>query len=269
MSEKYFLKSKKTSLDNDVYAYNKDANFERVRRALGGLTEAAFNGSETTVLQQKSSDGDSVSLKIYSKADKVFVDGKELSKVGDCFSYSKSLSDGRNSVKIKYVLGDEEYSFEYFLANKLYHLTVADLAGASVVGTGNPSALEVVGNVFDIKAVSYGGNNSKKLDFVFPIDVDYQNVNDFGFTLKNKCAEQIYLEIYLKTARNVLVDKIALYPYETYQYNSNHFYEKSDGVSGIQGVILRFTNYNKDAYGNFIPLADRTLEVYDFNYSLR
>jgi hypothetical protein len=66
------------------------------------------------------------------------------------------------------------------------------------------------------------------------------------------------------------VDKVVIFPYETYAYSLNYLYEKVEKAgTGVNGITLRFTNYTKDGYGNMLALPDRTLKLYDFSYSLK
>ena len=256
-------------LYNDAYAYNDDANFERVRRALGGLTEAAYGDAQMMIVPQSVEGGASSMLKIYSKADKIWVNGKALTKAQDYHAYATKLSAGKNSITIRYEMNGKTYSFEYFLANARTNYAVSDMSSASTIGTG--SSIAVVGNALDIKAVSYGGSNAKKLDFFLPMNVEFANVDNLNFTIKNTCAEQIEFEVYVKSASsNILVDKVVVFPYETYAYSLNYLYEKVEKAgTGVNGITLRFTNYTKDGYGNMLALPDRTLKLYDFSYSLK
>lgn len=256
-------------LYNDAFAYNNDANFEQVRRALGGLTEAANNQSETAIVQNKMSNGSSVALKIYSKADKVYANGKALSKIGDCYTYATNLSDGKNSVKIKYEMNGAEYTFDYLLANKTTNYAVKDLAGATTIGVG--SSIAVANNALALNVLSYGGSNAKKLDFNLPFSFDFSKAHNLNFTIKNTCAEQIEFEIYVKgSSSNILVDKVVVFPYETYGYSLNYLYEKVAQAGGnVSGITLRFTNYITDEYGNMLPVANRSLELSDFSYSMK
>lgn len=254
-------------LYNDAYAYNYDENFERVRRALGGLTEAANNPSQTMILQQKIDGGESAALKIYSKADQVWVNGKELTKTQAYFAYAQKLTAGKNSIQIRYEIDGKTYAFEYFLANGTTKYSVNNMSQASTIGAG--SSIKLVDNALDIKAVSYGGSNAKKLDFFLPINVDFSTVHNFNFTIKNTCGDQIEFEVYVKSnTSNVLADKVVVYPYETYEYSLNYLYEKvAKAGEGVSGITLRFTNYAKDSFGNMLALPDRTLKLYDFSYS--
>jgi hypothetical protein len=256
-------------LYNDAYAYNDEANFERVRRALGGLTEAAYGDAQMMIVPQSVEGGASSMLKIYSNADKIWVNGKALTKAQDYHAYATKLSVGKNSITIRYEVEGKTYSFEYFLANARTNYAVSDMSSASTIGTG--SSIAVVGNALDIKAVSYGGSNAKKLDFFLPMNVEFANVDNLNFTIKNTCAEQIEFEVYVKSASsNILVDKVVVFPYETYAYSLNYLYEKVEKAgTGVNGITLRFTNYTKDGYGNMLALPDRTLKLYDFSYSLK
>jgi hypothetical protein len=256
-------------LYNDTYAYNDDWNFERVRRAIGGLTEAACNASETMILQQKLEGGASAALKIYSKADKVWVNGNALTKAGSCYVYAGKLEAGKNSVELRYEIDGKTYAFEYFLASQTTNYPVAAMSSASTIATG--STISVVDDTLDIKAVSYGGSNAKKLDFMLPIDADFTSVHNLSFTIKNTCAEQIEFEVYIKGSNaNVLADKVIVFPYETYAYSLNYLYEKAAKAgSGVNGITLRFTNYAKDDFGNMVALPERTLKLYGFSYSLK
>lgn len=257
------------ALYNDAYAYNDDANFEKVRRALGGLTEATYNASQTMILQEKINGGASISLKIYSKADRIWVNGKALAKTNSYYVYAKNLSDGQNSIDIRYEIDGKKYSFEYLLANSTKAYSVNNMTSVSTIGEG--SSIEVADNAINIKAVSYGGSNAKKLDFILPMDVDFTTVHNLNFTIKNTCAEQVEFEVYVRSdSSNVLVDKVVVYSYETYEYGLNYLYEKViKAGSGVNGIILRFTNYTKDDYGNMLALPDRTLKLYGFNYSVK
>jgi hypothetical protein len=221
------------------------------------------------IIPQSVESGASVMLKIYSKADKVWVNGKALTKAQDYHAYATKLSAGKNSITIRYEIDGTTYSFEYFLANAKMSYAVSDMTSASTIGTG--SSIAVVDNTLDIKAVSYGGSNAKKLDFFLPMNVEFANVDNLNFTIKNTCAEQIEFEVYVKSASsNVLVDKVVVFPYETYAYSLNYLYEKVEKAgTGVNGITLRFTNYTKDAYGNMLALPDRTLKLYDFSYSLK
>jgi hypothetical protein len=256
-------------LYNDAYAYNDEANFERVRRAVGGLTEAAYSDAQMMIVPQSVEGGASSMLKIYSNADKIWVNGKALTKAQDYHAYATKLSVGKNSITIRYEVEGKTYSFEYFLANARTNYAVSDMSSASTIGTG--SSIAVVGNALDIKAVSYGGSNAKKLDFFLPMNVEFANVDNLNFTIKNTCAEQIEFEVYVKSASsNILVDKVVVFPYETYAYSLNYLYEKVEKAgTGVNGITLRFTNYTKDGYGNMLALPDRTLKLYDFSYSLK
>jgi hypothetical protein len=256
-------------LYNDTYAYNDDLNFERVRLALGGLTEASFNDAEMMIVPQTLNGGASTSLKIYTQADNVWINGKALSKSNSVYNYAQSLSNGRNFVNIRYELNGKTYDFEYFLANGMNKYSVENMSSASTIGEG--SSIAVIDNALDIKAVSYGGSNAKKLDFILPMDVDFSTVHNLNFTVKNTCAEQVEFEVYVKgSSSNVLVDKVVVYPYETYKYGLDYLYEKATKAgNGVSGITLRFTNYTKDDYGNMLALPDRTLKLYDFSYSIK
>jgi hypothetical protein len=128
-------------LYNDAYAYNDEANFERVRRALGGLTEAAYGDAQMMIVPQSVEGGASSMLKIYSNADKIWVNGKALTKAQDYHAYATKLSVGKNSITIRYEVEGKTYSFEYFLANARTNYAVSDMSSASTIGTGSSIAV--------------------------------------------------------------------------------------------------------------------------------
>ena len=215
------------------------------------MTEAAHNDAKMRIMQNKSSNGESTALKIYSKADNVYVNGKKLTKKNECFNYSTRLTNGRNYVKIKYKVNGQTYSFEYFLANQSIAYNVADITDVLTTGDEN-SKLVNNGEKISIKAVSYGRKNDY-LDFKLPFTFDFNEVHNFGFTLKNTCAQTVVIELYVGSIR---ADEIALFPYETYKYDLNYLYDKvAKAVGVVDSIVLGFEN------GSKVP--DRTLELYD------
>ena len=214
-------------------------------------------------------EGKASSLKIYTNADKVWVNGRQLSKTQEYFAYAQELVAGRNSVQIRYEMDGERFEFEYFLANCTTQYAVSEMTGANTIGVGSTIAVE--NDALNIKALSYGGSNSKKLDFFLPMAIDFKEVHNLTFTLQNTCGQQIDFEVYVKgEASNVLVDKVVVFPYETYEYTLNYLYEKAAKAGdGVTAITLRFTNYVKTEGGDLLALPERTLKLYGFKYSLK
>ncbi len=256
-------------LYTQVKAENDDATFERVRLALGNLTEAACGGTKTTVIQQRSANGSDVSLRIYSEADEVLVNGGKLTKIGGYFLYGAPLKDGSNSVEITYVKGGESKTFEFFLLGKVNAIKLSELDDSKLwANTG--SSVSVNDEVLSVKAVSQGDKLSEivsfELDVDVPVDIDYEKADVFSFTVKNTCANDAKFSLYLNAGtRKQLVDTMIVYAYETYDYSLSRLYEWVNKLGmDIKGLTLRFDNADSDLK----LLPDRTLEFYDFKYTL-
>lgn len=261
-------------LYNGLVYNTSSANFERVRRSIGGLTEAATDASKTMITQTLSNGGANAMLRIYSQADEVWVNGRKLDKINGYYGYSAALENGRNSVTIEYTVGDTTKSFEYIVANKTYSYTFANDVAVQAPAKGN-STIALTNGVFDFKVASYGTKVAElmgtKLDFKIPFDFDFTQVHNLSFTIKNTTTEFLEVEVYVKGQKGlVLLDKIAVFEYETYKYNLNHVYAKiANAGAGVDSLIFRFPNYTMDNSGKVVAMPDRELQMYDFAYSLK
>ena len=183
--------------------------------------------------------------------------------------YSKNLANGRNSITIKYEIDGKTYSFEYFLANKMTEFTAFTSTGlkASVAG----SSISLNGSKLTVNAISNIDVATRRIEFTVPVSLDFAKVHNFNFTVKNTGSSLVEFEVYVKGASStVRADKIAVFPYETYEYSMNYLYEKVEQAGGnVSSIILRFVNYTTDSNGDPCALPNRTLELYDFNYSLK
>lgn len=256
-------------LYTQVISNNDEVVFDRVRRSLGSMTEAAAGPTRTMVVQQRAANGASVSLRIYSGADEVYVDNNKLTKVGKYFLYGTTLADGANSVQIAYVKDGVTKSFEYFLPNRIRAYKLSEMDESKLwANTGSTAA--VSGEKLEITAVSQGDKVSEivsfELDVDVPLQLHYTDVDEFGFTVQNTCRYDTKFSVYLNAgARKLLVDTLIVYGYETYRYSLNHLYEWVGKLDAeVQGITLRFEN--ADAQLKLLP--DRTLAITDITYSL-
>ena len=256
-------------LYSSVYANNDDKNFDVVRRSLGGLTDVACDESQTMILQQNVQNGKGISLKVYSKADEIYIDGNQLEKDGNCFIYARSLNGGENSVTVRIVKGDTEKSFMYLLPSKINSYDSTALNESSIVcSTG--SVASVSGGELSLKAVSSGNTVGEQLTFhpYFTIEtgLDFKNMMQLGFALQNTCGHDMKIDVYLTDGiDDVKVDSILLYGYEQLNYRVRGIAERAAGLGEGTRIELRFENV--DASLNLLP--DRTLKVYDFIYSTK
>lgn len=261
------LQSFYSRLYSGVYANNDDKNFNTVRLALGGLTDVACDESQTMILQSDVQRGKGVSLTIYSKADEVYIDGNKLEKDGNRFIYARTLADGENSVTVKIVKGDTVKAFPYLLPSKNNSFDTASLTSDSIqCSTG--SLATVSNGELSLKAVSSGSSVGEQLTFHPFISVemglDFKNVAELGFTLRNTCGQDVKIDLYLTDGVNeVKADSILLYAYEKYDYRVRGIAERIKNFGTVTGIELRFENVD----ANLNLLSDRTLKVYDFTYS--
>ena len=274
------LKNTLSSYYEQLYAgvmpYNESKVFDSVRRSVGGLTEAATSQTKTLVLQDLINNGNSVSLKIYSRADEVCVNGKKLEKANGYYNYVANLLDGKNSVKITYIYEDESKSFDFFLMGKQHtiNLTQEDLIVSDL------SNATINNNVLTMTAVSkYDGSMASRahtIDFALKMDVDFSSLHELSFKITSKCAFDATADIgfYYTNSRGKLetkfFDEITVYAYEQYDYSYDSIarrlskinVEKFD-ASKIEGIVIRF--WNLDWNGN--PLSDRVWALQDMSYT--
>lgn len=248
--------------------------FERVRHSIGGLTDAAYDASKTMIMQSLKSEGANAFLSIYSLADEVYVNGKKLTKTGNYYAYTASLMDGRNSIEIEYKVGGERKSFEYILANKMYKYDLSTITNATAPTKGE-SIIAQNNGALNFKVVPFGTKVaelvSTRLDFVVPFSFDFTKVHNLNFVLKNTCAEDIEVELYVKGDKGLVrVDKLVIFAHETYHYTYKHLYKKvEEAGAGVNSLIFRFPNYRNDSLGNAVILPEKTLCLYGCSYSLK
>ena len=260
--------------------YNKNlytldgAQFEKVRRAIGGLTEAAYDNSQTMIMQTQTGAGEKCLLKIYSQADEVYVNGHKLTKDGKYYAYTANLKDRNNSITIKYVLDGVEKSFAYLLPNKLNQLAIDESSPVTGPSKGT-STVSLENGVVKMEAVPYGETageiSNTRLDFTIPFAIDFREINNFGFEIKNISTEDLKLDIYVKGNQGLIkVDTIAVFAYETYMYETNYLYSRLTGVGeNANSIVLRFSNFTYDNMGNKIKDTKKTAEISNFSYSLK
>ena len=258
-----------------LYYVHDDVLFEKVRRSLGGLTDAAYDASQTMILQEKTTNGAYSKLKIYSQADEMYINGQKLTKTNGYFSYTATLNDGMNSVNIKYKVGDEIKSFEFILANKTYTCDINALETIKTPTKGNSTVTKTQDGKFDFYISSYGTNQvemaSTKLEFDLPFAVDYERVKNFNFTIQNTCNENVKIVLYLVDENNskLKIDETIVFPYEEYTYSYNSLYERvAEMKSNVKAIRLEFENFIP-VTGGMSLLPDRTLKMYNFTYSFK
>lgn len=259
----------------NVIAYTDDANFERVRRALGGLTEASNDASKTLILQNDNREKTATTLRIYSEANELFVNGQKLTKSGKYFSYTQKLSQNDNSVLVKYVKDGTTKSFEYLLSDRYEKATVkgelqAPVRGAStIVQEGESIRLKAVSYIDAQPAVTMG----TKLNFTIPFDVDYKRLDNLSMTLKNTCGERLTFKLYFKfadgTVEETPFDEAVVFPYEEYSYERVGLHERLKSYEDVVAIVVRFENYMVDVDLKMIAYPDRTMEIKDVTYTLK
>ena len=262
-------------LYNGLIYYHDDADFERVRRSLGGLINAAYDGSETIITQSLSSNGGVAKLKIYSKAEEMSINGVKLTKDGDHFVYAKTLLEGENSVNIKYVINGVSKKFEFFLFNKTYAYDMSTITGITAPSKGESSIQLNNKNMgLDLNIISYGSNNAEllttRLDFTIPLSINFNSVKNFKFTLKNTCGEMVDVKIYLKGKNGLTqIDETVVFAYETYEYVMDNLakYLSGKNADEYSAIVLRFVNSETDELGAAHALANRSITVSNFKYS--
>lgn len=260
-----------------VMPYYESRDFENVRRALGGLTEAAAGASKTMIMQSQINGGKATSLKIYSQADEVFVNGKKLEKQNGYYTYAAKLLDGSNKAQITYVLDGVSKSFDYYLIGKTYALSLTE----EIVSAPELSTATLANNVLTMTAVSKSTGNTMqdlahKIDFTFALDLDLTKLHEISFDITSltNVEETVEIGFYYKNSRGNNVtrffDEILVYGYETYHYSYDDIARrlskipaKEYDVSKIQGIILRFRNID----WNNKPIADRVWKLYNFTYT--
>lgn len=278
---------------NDIYAdvhpYNDGVAFERARRSLGGLTEAASNESKTIVMQEQSADGNNVILKFYSKADEIAVNGLILKKTGNYFAYAKNTVDGDDSVSVSYKVGNTIRSFELMLASKTHTVSASTYSQVKEPSLGESTVNVTSEGVIEMYVKSYVGKNdaitlATKLDFDIPMPLDYEKIDTLSFTLDNNCAEQMEIEVYFKDKDgNILTfsrkggiyvdtwkyfDKILLFPYETWTYTVTGVCSKLKEYDFKPTTMtLRFINAETGRDLSAEVLNDRQVNVYGFKWT--
>ena len=259
-----------------LYYVHDDVLFEKVRRSLAGLVNAAYDASKTMVMQEKTADGKYAKLKIYSQAEELWVNGIKLAKTNGYYLYTATLEDGMNVANIKYTLGEETKSFEFILANKTYTYDLNQLGDITNPTVGSSTVTKTQDGALDFKVSSYGKDNlemaSTKLEYVLPFDLDYDKVRNFNFTVQNTCAEEVKINIYVlgqNKLDKVKIDETIIFPYEEYTYSYTSLYDCVLSLKGVgKSIMLEFENYRTQG-GVFSLVPDRTLKIYDFTYSLK
>lgn len=258
-----------------LYYVHDDVLFERVRRSLGGLLDAAYDESQTMIMQEKTADGAYSKLKIYSRASEMYVNGEKLTKTNGYYTYTATLNDGINSVNIKYKVGDETKSFEFILANKTYSYDVNSLETITTPAKGNSTVTKTQDGALDFYVASYGGDQlemvSTKLEYDLPFTFDYERVKNFNFTVQNTCGENVKITIYLisETNSKLKIDETIVFPYEEYTYTYNSLYERVAEMKGkAKAIRFEFENYKTSSSGMSL-LPDRTVKIYDVSYSFK
>ena len=262
-------------LYNGLIYNTSSSNFERVRRSIGGLTEAATDESQTMIMQTSSNNGENAMLRIYSQAQELWINGKKLSKTGDYYPYSVLLNDGRNSVDVKYIVDGQTKSFEYIVFNKIYAYDMSSMSNITSPTKGDSTVI-LSNKVLSFNVLSYGSKvaelTATKLDYVIPFSLDFAKVHNLNLELKNTCGENISFEILVRDANNKLVkiDETIIFAYETYNYSLNHLYAKMiEAKAEGNSLVFRYPNYTTDSNGKAIPLPKRTFEIRNITYSLK
>ena len=275
------LKNALTTYYEQIYAgvmpYNESKVFESVRRAIGGLTEAAEGRTKTLVMQNLTNGGKSTSLRIYSLADEIYVNGVMLEKQNGSFNHVANLFDGKNSVKITYVSDGVSKTFEYYLIGKQYAVNLSE----TTLTSAELSTATINDGILQLTAVSmFDGSMASKahtVDFAISLDVDFSTLHEISFEVKSKSGVDAIADIgyYYKNSRGKLVtrfcDEMMVYAYEKYNYSYDDIARRVSkipssefDISKIEGIVIRF--WNTDWDGN--PIEDRTWLISNMYYTI-
>ena len=258
-------------LYNDSVAYNDDKMFDLVRKSIGGLVQAACDGSNTMVFAERLKSGTIAKLSVYSDAEEVYFNGKKQTAADGIYSYSIDITTN-DTVQIDYVINGIRKSFQYRLPKASYVVNVSDIDNASIkVSKGSSFDKRDNEIMFDI--ISQGGSYVETLSFVpsmsiaLPINQSFTNIDEIAMTLSNLRPETVRFSVYLNTGtKKYKVDELVLYGYETYDYVLDRIYSNTtfNALGDVTSISFEFQN--ADATGALFP--SRRISVKEFSYTL-
>jgi hypothetical protein len=252
---------------NRTVYYHDDKTFNEVRRVVGAMTDAACGESKTAVTSNVSSNGLYETLKIYSAADAIYVDGKKIEKKNGYYTYVATLKNGGDSVAIAYEVDGVKNFFTYYLEATQYTVDITRLEASGITVSDGSSATIEEGTI-KCNVVS-GGEGLESLLFTptinIPLTLDYGKVNDLTLTLKNTCKSDTVITVYLSQGSKLYkVDETILYAYETYEYTIEKILEETNCtfLNEATGICFMFKNVDN----RNVKLEDRSFEITGIRY---